>query len=371
MSKLRLVVVGVGVAALGLWAVAQSSMRAAMQGSSRPDGYHVVQKVPLPNKGGWDYLGIDEPAQRLYVSAGSQEDVLNARTLQMVGAVRGLAGTHGVAISDKDNHGFTSNGGSQSFTEFDLKTLKTIKQIPVPIRAPDGIIYDPATDRIFAFNHDSHAVAVDAKTGDVVGTILLPAKAAEYAAADGEGHVYDNLESSSQEIEIDARSLKILHVWNLAPRCTHPSGLAMDTQSRRLFIGCHNNVMAILNADTGQIVATEPIGSGVDANRFDPGTRLAFSSNGGNGTITVVHEDSPNHYTLVGNVATEAGARTMEVDTETHTLFTVTATRRHLTQQQMANLRKEAAAARGRGGRFNFFARMIVPNSFHLIVVKQ
>ncbi len=370
MSKLRWLGLGLGMAAFGLWAVAQSSMHADMQGSSRPDGYHVVQKVPLPNKGGWDYLGIDEPAQRLYVSAGSQEDVLNARTLRMVGAVTGLAGTHGVAISDQDGHGFTSNGGDDSFTEFDLKTLKTIKHIPVPIKGPDGIIYDPSTDRIFAFNHDSHAVAVDAKTGRVVGTILLPSKAAEYAAADGAGHVYDNLEDSSQEIEIDARTLKITHVWPLAP-CQHPSGLAMDTQSRRLFIGCHNNMMAIMNADTGKIVATEPIGGGVDANRFDPGTQLAFSSNGGNGTITVVHEDSPNHFTLVGNIPTESGARTMEVDTQTHTLFTVTATRRHLTAQQMANLRKEAEAARGRGDRFNFFARMIVPNSFHLIVVKR
>src|SRR6185312_11152612 len=354
MSKLRWVGLGLGVLAVCLLAGAQS-------GSDRPGGYHVGQSVTLPGGGGWDYLGIDVPGRRIYVSASTEEDVVNADTFQVVGKVEGLKGTHGVAISGKDGHGFTSNGGGNSMTEFDLKTLATIKEIPLPIQRPDGIIYDPATDRVFAFNHDSKAVAVDAKTGEVAGTVDLPSKASEYAVADGRGHVYNNMEDSSVEIEIDAKTLKITHQWPLSP-CEGPSGLAMDTQTRRLFIGCHNGMMAMMNADTGAIVATVPIGPGVDANRFDEGTKLAFSSNGGGtGTITVAHEDSPGKLTLVGNIPTEAGARTMELDPKTHTLFTVTAKFEPAPPRPAG---EAAPAGRGRGPR-----RQMVAGSFHLLVI--
>src|SRR6185312_15084335 len=315
MSKLRWVGLGLGVLAVCLLAGAQS-------GSDRPGGYHVGQSVTLPGGGGWDYLGIDVPGRRIYVSASTEEDVVNADTFQVVGKVEGLKGTHGVAISGKDGHGFTSNGGGNSMTEFDLKTLATIKEIPLPIQRPDGIIYDPATDRVFAYN---------------------------------------NMEDSSVEIEIDAKTLKITHQWPLAP-CEGPSGLAMDTQTRRLFIGCHNGMMAMMNADTGAIVATVPIGPGVDANRFDEGTKLAFISNGGGtGTITVAHEDSPGKLTLVGNIPTEAGARTMELDPKTHTLFTVTAKFEPAPPRPAG---EAAPAGRGRGPR-----RQMVAGSFHLLVI--
>lgn len=355
--------------ALGLTAaVGISAVPAQAQTSAHPDGYHVTESVKLPDAGGWDYLGIDVPAHKLYVSAGDHEDVVNTQTGKLIGTVSGLKGTHGVAIDDKDGHGFTSNGQSNSSTEFDLATLKTIKEIPLPIERPDGIIYDPASDRIFLFNHNSQAVAINGADGTVAGVIPLPSKAAEYAVADGRGHVFDNLEDSSQEIEIDSKTLKIVNTWKLAP-CEGPSGLSMDTQSHRLFVGCHNGLMAIVDSDNGKVIATEPIGQGVDATRFDPGTKLAFSSNGGGtGTITVIHEDSPDKFTLVGNIPTQQGARTMEVNPDTHTLYTVTAK----FKPAAPAARSASAPAGGREGRgrgFSFPQR--VPGSFHLLVIAK
>lgn len=341
MRKLILLVLAAAVAA----AAAQ-----APGGSSTPANYRLVKTVPLNNNGFWDYFGMDQPNRRLYVSAGTKEIIVNADTYAVEGEIGGLSGTHGVAVDTGDEHGFTSNGGSNSSTEFDLKSLRVIKNIPLPIQRPDGFVYDPATNRVFFFNHDSHAAAVDASTGAVLGSILLPSKDAEFAAADGRGHVFDNLEDSSQEIEIDARTLKILHTWPLAP-CQHPSGLAIDPYSMRLFVGCHNNMMAIVNANDGKVITTIPIGGGVDATRFDPKFKLAFSSNGGDGgTITVVHEDSPDHYTLLGNIPTEPGARTMELDPETHKLFTMTARFEPPVPGQPR------------------YRRKLIPGSFHLLV---
>ncbi|HEY7838669.1 MAG TPA: YncE family protein [Terriglobales bacterium] len=365
MTKFHLAGLCLGLAAAAGFAV----VPALAQGSARPDGYHVTKSVSLPNNGGWDYLGIDAPAHKLYVSASDQEDVVDTRSFKLIGTVSGLKGTHGVAVSDKDGHGFTSNGGDNSSTEFDLKTLATIKNIPLPIQRPDGIIYDPASDRVFIFNHDSQAVAINAADGTVAGTVTLPSKAAEFAVADGRGHVFDNLEDSSQEIEIDAQSLQVINTWKLAP-CEGPSGLAMDAETHRLFVGCHNGMMAIVNADDGSVVATVPIGQGVDATRFDPATKLAFSSNGGSATITVIHEDSPDKYTVVGNIPTEAGARTMEFDPNTNNLFTVTAK----TKPAAPAARGAAPAAGGREGRgrgrgFAFPQR--VPGSFHLLVISK
>lgn len=345
MKHLRWLGLAAGMLALAVVVSAQGT-----PGSSQPAGYHVVKTVKLNNDHGWDYMDIDNARHRLYISAGDKEIVLNANTEALIGEVTGLKGTHGVGISDRDNHGFTSNGGGNDTTEFNLSTLKVIKTIPLPIVRPDGVIYDPASDRIFYFNHDSHAAAVDAKTGAVAGSILLPARAAEFAAADGRGHVYDNLESSSQEIEINSRTLKITHVWALAP-CKGPSGLAMDRASHRLFVGCDNHLLAVMNSDTGQVVATVPIGGGVDATRFDPKTKLVFSSNGADGTITVIHEDSPDHYSVLGNVATARGARTMEVDSRTGKLYTVTA---------QFEPRKPGEPR---------YRRHMVPGSFELIVI--
>jgi DNA-binding beta-propeller fold protein YncE len=288
-----------------------------------PDsGYHLLKKVHLGGEGFWDYLTMDSEARRLYVSHGTHVMVLDADTYQTVGDIPDTQGVHGVAVAPEFGRGFTSNGRSATVTIFDLKTLKKLGEAKTE-EGPDAILYDPASKRVFTFNGRANSsTAIEAATGNVAGSFALGGQP-EFAVADGEGHIYNNLEDKSELVEIDSRALKLLNRWPLAP-CESPSGMAIDKQHRRLFIGCHNQMMAIMNADTGKIVATVPIGRGVDANRFDPETQLAFSSNG-DGTLTVVHEDSPDQYTVVDNVQTERGARTMALDLKTHRIFTVTA----------------------------------------------
>lgn len=295
------------------------SLRSVAQEGS---GYHVIKTVPVAGDGFWDYLSIDSAARRLYISHGTHVAVMDTDTYAIVGDIPDTEGVHGVALATDLGRGFTSNGGTNTVTIFDLKTLKTLGTAPTG-NGTDGILYDPASKRVFTFNgRAGSSTVIDAEKGTVVGTIELGGRP-EFAVADGEGHIYNNLEDKSIELEIDSRTLKILNQWPLAP-CESPSGLAIDKEHRRLFAGCHNRMMAILNADTGKVVATVPIGQGVDANRFDPDTKLAFSSNG-DGTLTVVHEDSPDKYTVVANVATKRGARTMALDRKTHNIFLDTA----------------------------------------------
>jgi DNA-binding beta-propeller fold protein YncE len=314
----------------------QASEPAAPIVSDSVAGYHLASTIPLPGEGGWDYLGIDPANHHLFVSHGDQILVISTDNQQVIGTIAPTPGSHGVAVSEKDGYGFTSNSGNStgqqgmsSFTQFDLKTLKVVKEIALPIGGSDGIVYDPASDRIFGLTHRHKDIAVDAATGAVVGTIDIPG-AAESAAADGRGHLFNVMEDSSTLIDIDTKALKVVNQWPLAP-CQGPSGVAMDVKTRRIFIGCHSGgpadnpgIMAIVNADTGKVIATEPIGGGNDAVRFDPGLKLAFASVG-QGSITIVREDSPDSFTVLGNVKTEAGARTMECDPNTHTLYSVTA----------------------------------------------
>ncbi|HEV2176978.1 MAG TPA: YncE family protein [Terriglobia bacterium] len=307
-----------------LAALATRAPRAAFAATPPPpaESYHLIKKVVLGGEGFWDYLGIDPANRHLFVSHGTHVMVLNAGTYAVVGDIPDTPGVHGIAIAPDAGRGYISDGRANQVTIFDLKTLKTIGTAKTG-EGPDGIIYDPASKRVFTFNGEGNSsTAIDAATGAVVGTFDLGGRP-EFAAADGEGHVYNNLEDKSIVLQIDSKSLKILNRWPLAPG-ESPSGMAIDAAHRRLFIGCHNQMMAIMNADTGKVVATVPIGKGVDANRFDPGTQFAFSSNG-DGTLTVVHEDSPDKYTVVDNVQTQRGARTMELDPETHKVFLVTA----------------------------------------------
>ena len=287
-------------------------------------GYHLIKTVKLnATGGGWDYLSIDPENRRLYVSQESHVIVVNLDTDDVVGDIPKTPGVHGVAAAAEFGRGFTSNGDSNNVTIFDLKTLKMIGNAPTSDDT-DAIIYDPASHRVFTMNGDSHSsTAINAATGKVDGTVALPG-GPEFAAADGHGKVFVNIESKSELAEIDSQTLKVTNHWPLAP-CKSPSGMAMDREHARLFIGCHNNLMAVVDATTGKVVTTLPIGAGVDANRFDPGTGLAFSSNGESATLTVVHEDSPDKYTVVENVKTEKGARTMEVDPKTHNVYLVTA----------------------------------------------
>lgn len=285
-------------------------------------GYHLIKTVPLGGEGGWDYLTIDEGARRLYISRATHTMVLDVDSLSVVGDIPDTQGVHGVAIASEFGRGFTSNGRTANVTIFDPKTLQVIGTAKTGER-PDAIIYDPASKRVFTFNAGSKSsTAIDAAAGNVAGEIPVGGKP-EFAAADGTGHVYVNIEDTAEIMDIDSKNLKELHRWKLTG-CEEPSGLAMDVKSRRLFSTCGNKVMKIVNADNGQVVASVPIGSGVDAAAFDPADALAFSSNG-EGTLTVVHEDSPDKFTVKGNVPTKRGARTMALDTKTHNIYLATA----------------------------------------------
>jgi DNA-binding beta-propeller fold protein YncE len=283
-----------------------------------PSGYHVAKTIRVGGEGFWDYIVVDPLGRRIYVSHGTHVVVLDADTEAVVGDIPDTQGVHGIAVASEFGRGFVSNGRTNNVTMFDLKSLKTLGVIPTGTN-PDSIIYDPATKRVFAMNGRSGDItAINAADGKVAGNAPVGGKL-ESAVADGKGSLFVNVEDRSELVQVDAEKLTLLHRWPLAP-CTDPSGLAMDAKTRRLFAGCDNNMMAVVNADTGKIVTTLPTGKGTDANGFDPGTGFAFSSNG-EGTVTVVHEDSPDHFTLVENVPTKASARTMAVDLKTHALF--------------------------------------------------
>jgi YVTN family beta-propeller protein len=286
-------------------------------------GYALAHSYMLGGEGGWDYLTYDPVRKRLFVSRATRVMVVDPATGTATGEIPDTAGVHGIALAQDLGTGFTSNGRGNSVTVFDLATLKTTATIAIAGQNPDAILYDPATKRVFTFNgRSNNATAIDAQTNTVIGTIALPGKP-EFAAAGLDGTIYVNIEDKSELLAIDARTDAVLHTWPLAP-CEEPSGLSIDATHHRLFAGCHNKLMAVVNALTGAIVTTVPIGEGVDATAFDPGSQLAFSSNG-DGTLTVVHEDSPDAFTLVQNVATQQYARTMAVDTNTHDAYLVTA----------------------------------------------
>ena len=285
-------------------------------------GYSVIKKIPLPGTGSWDYLTVDEAARRLYVSHGTQVEVLDIDALTVVGSIPKTPGVHGVALAPETGRGFVSNGQANNVTIFDLKTLKPIADVPAG-QKPDAIIYDPATSRVFAFNGGSNsATAIDAAAGKVAGTVDLGG-GPEFAAADGKGYVYDNLEDESLVLKINASDLKVEQRWPTAP-CSSPSSMAMDRPNRRLFLGCRSKVMAVLNADTGKVITTLPICDHVDATAFDTETRMIFNSNG-EGTVTVIHQDDPDKYSVVETVKTAPRAKTMALDPKTHRLFLSTA----------------------------------------------
>jgi hypothetical protein len=280
--------------------------------------YRVTKTIAVGGDEGWDYLAADSALRRIYISHGSHVVVLDADSNTVVGDIPDTQGVHGIAIASDAGRGFTSNGRANTVTIFDLKSLKTLGVVKAGTN-PDAIIYDPATKRVFTMNGRSQdTTAINAADGSVVGTLALGGKP-EFAVADGKGTIFVNIEDKSELVQFDAQKLVVLNRWPLAP-CEEPSGLAGDLKSRRLFAGCDNKLMAVINADTGKVVATVPIGEGVDANAFDPGTNLAFASTG-DGNVTVVHEDSPDKYTVVATVPTKRSARTMTLDLKTHALF--------------------------------------------------
>jgi DNA-binding beta-propeller fold protein YncE len=283
-------------------------------------GYHVVRTIPIGGEGLWDYCIVDSAARRLYISHFTHVVVLNADTGAIVGDIPDTQGVHGIALAPALGLGFTSNGRANTVTIFDLKSLKVIRTVETGGKNPDAIFYDAATKQVFAFNgRTENATAIEAESGKVAAMLELGGKP-EFAAGDSDGHVFANIEDKSELVEIDARKRIVMNRWPLSP-CKEPSGLAMDKKNRRLFAACDNKIMAVVNADSGKVVATPSIGDDPDAAGFDPKTQFAFSSNGGSGNLTVIHEDSPDHYSVVENVPTKKYARTMAIDSETQNIF--------------------------------------------------
>ena len=289
--------------------------------SAEPD-YHLLRRIKVGGEGGWDYVTMDSEARRLYISRANRVQVLDVEKGEVVGEVAKTPGIHGVALVPKSGRGFTSNGQENTVTIFDLQTLKEVERVKVGAR-PDAIIYDPASGRVFTFNAGSKdATAIDAESGKVAGSVKLGGKP-EAAVADEQGQVYVNIEDKDEVLAFDAKELTVKGRWPVSPGKA-PAGLAMDRKNRRLFITCHNEKMVVLDADSGKVIATPAIGKGTDACVFDASANLAFSSNG-DGTLTVVQADPAGEYKVVANAKTEAGARTMPLDTKTHNIFLVTA----------------------------------------------
>jgi DNA-binding beta-propeller fold protein YncE len=297
-----------------------SPLPSLAQSSGGP--YTLSQHWKLGGEGWWDYLAVDPASHLLYITRGTRVAIVDESTGKQVAEIGDLKGTHGVAFDERDKYGYISDGGANQIVAFDRHTHAKVAEIPAGTN-PDGIAFEPRTQTVWAFNARSqNATVVDAKTNKAAGTVALPGKP-EFPVADGRGTVFANIEDKSEIVRIDAASKKVTATWPLSP-CEGPSGLAIDKAHRRLFSVCDGGKMAVVDADTGKVVATPAIGEGPDASAFWPKSQLAFSSNG-QGTLTVVKEDSPNHYTVLENLPTQRGARTMALDPDSGRVYLVTA----------------------------------------------
>jgi YVTN family beta-propeller protein len=285
-----------------------------------PPADRLLSRLPLGGAGGWDYLSFDAHARHLFVSRGDRVLVIDVDSGKQIGTIAGTSGVHGVAIAADLQRGFTSNGKSASVTVFDLGTLKTVATIVGTGKNPDAILYDSASHHVLTFNGRSGTASViDTAKNAVIDSIELPGKP-EFAVSDGSGHVYVNIEDKSELVQLDTSTDKVLHAWPLAP-CESPSGLAIDNRHHRLFSVCDNRRMAVLDATDGHHVASVAIGDGPDAVVFDPADATIYSSNGESGTITAVHEDDPDHYSVNATIPTQTSARTLALDPKTHRLY--------------------------------------------------
>lgn len=281
--------------------------------------YHVITQWKVGGEGGWDYLAADAAAHRLYITHGPRVEVLDSDSGKAIGAITGLQGTHGVALDAAGKYGYISDGRANAVVVFDRHTLKTVTSIPAGTN-PDGIVYEPVTKTVWAFNgRSSNATVIDTKTQKVIATVALPGKP-EFPVADGKGNIYDNIEDKNEIVHLDAAAKKVTAEW---PACDSPSGLAIDLVSRHLFSVCDGKKMAVVDADTGKILATPEIGDGPDAAGFDAKDKLAFSSNG-EGTLTVVDASKP-AFPVVQTLTTQRGARTMTFDSANGRIYLTTA----------------------------------------------
>jgi YVTN family beta-propeller protein len=312
--------------------------------------YSVVQKFPVAGEGGWDYLSVDSDSHRLFISRGTHLQVMDTETGTIVGDVLNTPGVHGAAVVPKLGKGYTSNGRDDSVTVFDLKTFKELKKVKVGSR-PDAILYDPSSMRVFTFNAGStDATAIDVKTDSVVGSVKLDGKP-ETPQVDGKGTLFVNIEDKSEIQEFDTKALKVTGGWPVAPG-EEPSGLAYDGKRHLLFSTCSNNIFAISDTKAKKVVATPKIGNGPDAASCDPALGLAFSSNGQDGTLTVVGQTASGSWDVIATVPTQTTARTMALDPKTHRIYLIAA------QVQPA----PAGQAQGR-------RRQMVPGSTTILVV--
>ncbi len=309
---------------LSLSAACLVLLSSGLSAYSQPIHFHLIRTLKLGGTGFWDYLFDDSASHHLFISHGTKVIVVDTRKWKIIGDIADTPGVHGIAISEKDGHGFTSNGRNSTVTMFDLKTLKTISTIQVDA-GPDAIVYEPVTDRVFTFDGESQkATAIDASNGAVVGSIDLGGRP-EFAAVDGHGRLFNNIESTSELVSIDPKTLTILKRWSLSPGDS-PSGCAVDPSNDDVFSTCHNGMMVVSDGKGGKVLGTCPIDQGPDAAGFDPTLHLAFSSNG-SGTVTVLGADpnSQSGFKVVQTIKTVRGARTMAYDAKSHKLYVVTA----------------------------------------------
>ena len=285
--------------------------------------YRVLETLPLSGEGGWDYLTMDSPSHRLFISRGSHVQVMDTESGKLVGDIPNTSGVHGIAIDYKLSRGYTSNGRGNSVTVFDLKTLKPITTIKIAGQNPDAILFDSASNRIFTFNgQSSDATAIDVKTNEVVGTIKLHGKP-EFPTADGKGTIFVNIEDTSEIQQINSKALTVTRDWKIAP-AEGPSGMAIDPKRHRIF-SVTDGLMAISDTKAGKLAQTVKIGDGPDAAAFDPAFKVALSSNGSSGTLSVVAQKADGTYENVQNLSTLKGARTMALDTQTHKIYLISA----------------------------------------------
>jgi len=292
-----------------------------------PSGYHILKTIHLPGTEGWDYLTMDSDARTLYISRENHIDAVNIDTGNIVGKVTGLEGTNGLLPVPELGRGFATNEDKSEVVIVDLKTLQKIGTVKTG-KAPDSFAYEPVTKRVFIMNSaGSSATVINAAAGTVGGTVQLNGQP-EFVVADGKGSVFINITDKNEVAEVDAKALKVIHRWPLAPG-EGPSGISMDRKNRRLFSACDNQKMIVMNADTGKVVAALRTGAGTDASVFDPETMNAFAPAGGAGTLTIIHEDSPDKFSVLEEMDTQSGARTATLDTKTHNVITVTARHGH------------------------------------------
>ncbi len=285
--------------------------------------YHFLKEIPVGGEGGWDYSSVDEAGRRLYVSHGTRIIVIDLDKETVAGEIADTPGVHGLAPASELGRGVTSNGRENKASIVDLKTLQTLSKVDTG-ENPDGMLFEAGQQEAYLFNgRGQSATVINMKSGKVVATIPLPGKP-EFAAADPKaGRVYNNIEDKNELVAIDTRTHQVVNTWPIAPG-EEASGMAIDLAHHRLFIGCHNKLMEMIDSTNGKVVATVPIGEGVDANAFDPGTQYAFSSCG-DGTVTIAHEDTPEKLTVVQTLKTERGARTMTLDPRTHKIYLASA----------------------------------------------